>query len=98
MGRENREKIVVVKVVKKFNLIFFFEYTTHVGTVRRKLLLQLSEAQSTDLRRRRPAPEMVTRWRCGPPINHVTAHYNSQFCVIFIFVLSGKPSGASEST
>ena len=46
---------------------------------------QLSEAQSTGLRPRWPPPETAARWRCGPLINNLSPHYNSQFCVSFRF-------------
>ena len=29
--------------------------------------------------------ETAARWRCGPPIKNVTAHYNGPFCVSFHF-------------
>ena len=51
----------------------------------RKLFLQLSEAQSTGLRRRRPLMESAAGWCCGQLIKNLIAHYNSQFCVSFPF-------------
>ena len=59
--------------------------------IRRRLFLQLTEAQSTGLERQRPPPEIAARWRCKP-LQNLTAHYKSQFCVSFFFIVStGKP-------
>ena len=50
-----------------------------------RLFLQMSEAESTGLRRQRRTPEMAARWHCGIPVQNLTPHYNCQFCVTFIF-------------
>ena len=52
--------------------------------IRRRLFLQLSEAQSTGLWRRPPPLETAPRWRCVLLINNLTAHYISQFCVTLL--------------
>ena len=57
-----------------------------VGYVRKRLFLQVSEAQSTGLRRCRSPPETAARWYYGPLIKDLTEHYNSQFCVSLIFI------------
>ena len=59
--------------------------------------MQLSEGQSTGLRRPRPLPEMAARWRCGSLIKNLTLHYHSQFCVSLNFFCNLKPSGGSKS-
>ena len=93
IGHENHEKIVVIKDTKKepkFSLIVACKIHKLVGPVRRRLLLQVSEAQSTGLRLGRPPPETAASWRCGPLINNLTAHLNSQFCVSFHFCFDCK--------
>ena len=40
---------------------------------------------STGLPRRRSPPKNAARWRCRLPIENLTAHYDSQFCVSFYF-------------
>ena len=81
MRRESRDKLFVVKGILFF--LFFFKIHKQVGSVRKRLLLQLSEAQSTRLQRRRPPPETAARWRCGPLINNLTARYDGKFCISF---------------
>ena len=41
----------------------------------------------TGLPRRRSPPKIAARWRYGPPIKDLRAHYNSQFFVIFSFCI-----------
>ena len=53
------------------------------------LFLQLSEAQSTGLRRQ-PA-KIAARWRCGLPITNLRAHLNGQFCVSCHYCFDEKP-------
>ena len=58
--------------------------------IRMILFLQLSDAQSTGLRQRRPPLETAARWRCG--LANLTAYYNSPFCLSLNFLfLSGIP-------
>ena len=40
---------------------------------------------STGLLRRRLPPKIAARWRYRLPIENLTAHYNTQFCVSFNF-------------
>ena len=40
---------------------------------------------STGLPRRPSPPKIASRWRYSLPIENLTAHYNSQFCVSFHF-------------
>ena len=61
-----------------------------------RLFLQLSEAQSTGLQRRRPLAEMAARWRCAFPIKNLTPDYNSQFCISFIFVFAQEAKNTSK--
>ena len=46
---------------------------------------------STGVPRRRSLPKIAARWRYRLPSNHLTAHYNSQFCVSFHFGCPGNP-------
>ena len=49
---------------------------------------------STDVPRRRSAPEFAARWRYRLPSNNLTAHNNSKSA--FILVLTRKPKNASK--
>ena len=70
--------------VCKFQSVWFQDFKHILHT--RRLFLQLSEAQSTVLRQRRPPPKTAARWCCIPPIKKLTAHYNSQ-CVVSALIL-----------
>ena len=44
----------------------------------------------------RAPPKIATRWRYRLPINNLTAHYNSQFCVSFHFGFAQEAQNASK--
>ena len=58
--------------------------------IRRRLFLQLSQAQSTGLLRWPRLAETATRWRCQLIIKNLTVSFVSAF----IFVLNRNPPGA----
>ena len=65
----------------------FFKIHKQVGSVRSRLLLQLSEDQSTEQQRQQPPPGIAARWRCVPLTKKITAHYNSQRQLSLLFPL-----------
>ena len=85
MEPEKCEKIAVEidykKIIIRFVVFFLKKKHKLVGSVRRRLFLQLSEAQSTGVRWRQPPLETAARWRYEPIIKNLTAPYNSQFFV-----------------
>ena len=77
--------IVCVEQFNNIKEVLLKNVHKKVGSVRSRLLLELSEDQLTEQRRRRPPPETAARWRCVPLSNNLTAHFNSQFGVSFHF-------------
>ena len=51
---------------------------------------------STGLWQRQLPTKIAARWRYRFPLRNLTPHYNSQFCVTFLFVLVSKPSDVLE--
>ena len=77
-----------LKIIKNLCLMFscfLFKKYKNMSNLFSRLLMQISETQSTGQRRRRPSLETAARLRCEPLINNLTAHYNSQLCVRFHF-------------
>ena len=72
------ENSLIERVCKKLKSDFFLYFDRkirkQVRMIRRRLFLQLSEAQSTGHGRQRPPPEIVARWRCRPLIKNLTAY------------------------
>ena len=57
----------------------------YVGFFYLKIISSKFLILSTGLTRRRSPLKIAARWRYRLPIENLTAHYNSQFCVIFLF-------------